>query len=157
MSLPFPVSDHTSHKLWGGRFAVPTAAALDAWQIDPCRDAMLLQIGPRPDFCNGTYPDHTPFCPNGAHETFNAYYHDNYSTETGAGEIAGLAQDQNDPRFFNSLNNRYVHNHYSLPNINGTYFDWNCLNEFSGTCTLDTAAQWIELGQDVTGTFSEQP
>jgi argininosuccinate lyase len=24
------VSDHTSHKLWGGRFAVPTAAALDA-------------------------------------------------------------------------------------------------------------------------------
>ena len=30
MSLPFPVSDHTSHKLWGGRFAVPTAAALDA-------------------------------------------------------------------------------------------------------------------------------
>jgi argininosuccinate lyase len=30
LSLPFPVSDHTSHKLWGGRFAVPTAAALDA-------------------------------------------------------------------------------------------------------------------------------
>src|SRR5687768_1220884 len=24
------MSDHTSHKLWGGRFAVPTAAALDA-------------------------------------------------------------------------------------------------------------------------------
>jgi argininosuccinate lyase len=24
------LSDHTSHKLWGGRFAVPTAAALDA-------------------------------------------------------------------------------------------------------------------------------
>jgi argininosuccinate lyase len=30
LSLPFPVSDHTSHKLWGGRFAVPSAAALDA-------------------------------------------------------------------------------------------------------------------------------
>jgi argininosuccinate lyase len=30
LSLPFPVSDHTSHKLWGGRFAVPTAAALDS-------------------------------------------------------------------------------------------------------------------------------
>jgi len=30
LSLPFSVSDHTSHKLWGGRFAVPTAAALDA-------------------------------------------------------------------------------------------------------------------------------
>src|SRR5438105_732129 len=24
------MSDHTSHKLWGGRFAVPTASALDA-------------------------------------------------------------------------------------------------------------------------------
>jgi argininosuccinate lyase len=30
LSLPFAVSDHTSHKLWGGRFAVPSAAALDA-------------------------------------------------------------------------------------------------------------------------------
>jgi argininosuccinate lyase len=30
LSAAINVSDHTSHKLWGGRFAVPTAAALDA-------------------------------------------------------------------------------------------------------------------------------
>jgi argininosuccinate lyase len=30
LSAAINVSDHTSHKLWGGRFAVPTAAALEA-------------------------------------------------------------------------------------------------------------------------------
>jgi argininosuccinate lyase len=30
LSTVIKVSDHASHKLWGGRFAVPTAAALDA-------------------------------------------------------------------------------------------------------------------------------
>ncbi len=106
----------------------------------------------RTDQCtiNGgsTYPDGTLLCPNGFHQVHDTYIHDNTSTETAQPlnpEIAGLDEDFSDPGAFTSENNRYVHNTYHLPVLEGAYFTWfNVLNNKD---------QWVADGQDTTGIF----
>lgn len=106
----------------------------------------------RTDQCtlNGgsTYPDGTLICPNGFHQVHDTYIHDNTSIETAQPfnpEIAGLDEDFSDPGAFTNENNRYVHNTYFLPVLEGAYFTWfNVLNNKD---------QWVADGQDTTGTF----
>jgi hypothetical protein len=111
----------------------------------------------RTDQCslNGgsAYPDGTPICPGGFHQVHDTYIHDNISTETGPSdgyaEIAGLDEDFTDPSAFTSRNNRYVHDTYYLPRLNGLYFSW-----FNATVGKD---QWVGYGQDTTGIFLSPP
>jgi hypothetical protein len=89
------------------------------------------------------YPEGTPVCPGGFHQTHDTYFHDNTITETGVaergGEVAGLDEDIHDSSFFTSKNNRFVHNTYHLPNLSGAYFSW-----FDRFIDKD---QWIAAGQ----------
>jgi hypothetical protein len=95
-----------------------------------------------------TYPDGNLPCPDGFHQVYNTYIHDNTSTETAQPsnpEVAGLDEDFSDPAAFTSKNNRYVHNTYHLPVLEGDYFSWFNL--------LNNKDQWVADGQDTTGTF----
>ncbi len=108
---------------------------------------MLQQL--RSDSCTfgggATYPDGTPVCPGNTHQTHDVYIHDNTSTETGGGEIAGLDTDTGDLSYFTSKNNRFVHNTYHLPSLTSAYFSW-----FNVLLDKD---QWMTDGQDTTGIF----
>jgi Right handed beta helix region len=103
----------------------------------------------RRDTCafNGApnYPDGTPVCPGGAHQTLNAYIHDNNVTETDRGSVAGLTNDTGDNSYFTSKNNRFVNNRYHLPSSTGSYFIW-------ANAMINSVA-WRAAGQDKTGRF----
>ena len=106
----------------------------------------------RTDSCalNGgsTYPDGTPICPGGFHQVHDTDIHDNTITETAQPaneEVAGLDEDFGDVSAFTSENNRYVHNTYHLPALEGAYFTWFDV--------LNNKDQWVADGQDTTGIF----
>jgi hypothetical protein len=119
----------------------------------------------RTDWCgiapNNTYPDGSLFCTGRnslsqpIHLVRNANIHDNTSTETSAGEKAGLDTDMGTfgLRYFTTTTGLYQHNTYHLPDpVNGTYFSWNCAHQ--GACPLLTPGQWQAAGQDLTSTFT---
>jgi hypothetical protein len=107
----------------------------------------------RSDSCiANTYPDGTPMCPGGYHSTHDTYFHDNIMTETGSGQVDGLFQNQNDLSYYTSKNNRYVNDHYVLPDpVNGAYFYWNCPNSITDNCPNLTFSNWQSNNQDNTG------
>lgn len=117
----------------------------------------------RPDWCGtaptNKYPDGSLFCTGlnslnqPIHLVHNANIHDNTSTETSAGEKAGLDTDMATMTYFTTATALYHHNTYHLPDpVNGTYFSWNCAQQ--GMCSLRTPAQWQAAGQDLDSTFT---
>ena len=132
--------------------------------IPPGCTTNCIGVG-RPDWCgtapNNTYPDGSLFCTGRnsqnqpIHLVRNANIHDNTSTETSAGEKAGLDTDMDTfgLRYFTTATGIYQHNTYVLPDpVNGTYFAWTCRQQ--GACPLLTPAQWQAAGQDLGSTFT---
>ena len=56
-----------------------------------------------------------------------------------------MDEDFGDVSAFTSENNRYVHNTYHLPALEGAYFTWFDV--------LNNKDQWVADGQDTTGIF----
>lgn len=88
---------------------------------------------------SANYPDGTPVCPNGNHTLSDLNVHDNHVTPTKDSAIAaGISQDIGDMAVFNSRNNRFVNNHYTLRS--GNVFTWNN--------TYMSYDQWKAQGQN---------
>jgi parallel beta-helix repeat protein len=79
----------------------------------------------------------------GPHRTQDVYVHDNDITLS-AGAMTG-GHDSTGTALYTSGNNRFENNTYHLASSTGTFFSW--MNKPA------TKAQWVEYGNDNTGTF----
>jgi parallel beta-helix repeat protein len=80
--------------------------------------------------------------PRGAYQIANDYVHDNDVTLGSAARVGLVGRST----AFSS-NNRFLANHYHLPSLTGSFWQW------TSTATKD---QWQGYGQDTTGTFAVQ-
>jgi hypothetical protein len=84
----------------------------------------------------------------GPFEVKNVYVHDNIVTIPK--NLTGFAVNTNDPAFYTSKNNRFVHNTYHLGSQAKPFWWWKASASKQDSLTI---AEWKAAGQDKTGSF----